>query len=42
MAVDVDEALHRIIQEHGGRSEEEASEYVNQMKADKRYRRDVY
>lgn len=42
MAVDVDEALHRIIQEHGGRTAEEAGAYVDQMKADKRYRRDVY
>ena len=42
MANDVDEALHRIIQDHGGKSAEEAAEYVAQMKTDKRYRRDVY
>jgi len=42
MAVDVDLALHQLISEHGGRSEEEAADYVAQMKTDKRYRRDVY
>ncbi len=42
MAVDVDEAIHRVIEEHGGKSREEAAVYVDQMKADKRYRRDVY
>ncbi|MCB1242255.1 MAG: sulfite reductase subunit alpha [Akkermansiaceae bacterium] len=42
MAVDVDKALHEIIAEHGGRSVEEAAAYVEQMKKDKRYRRDVY
>lgn len=42
MAPDVDSALHQVIREHGGKSEEEAAAYVEQMKADKRYRRDVY
>ncbi len=42
MAGDVDKALHKAIEDHGGRSEEEAIEYVKQMKADKRYQRDVY
>lgn len=42
MAHDVDKALHEIIQEQGGRSEEEAVAYVDQLRADKRYRRDVY
>jgi sulfite reductase (NADPH) flavoprotein alpha-component len=42
MAVDVDDALRKIVQEHGSRSAEEADAYVEQMKADKRYRRDVY
>ncbi|CAN5290357.1 hypothetical protein BH23VER1_BH23VER1_05260 [soil metagenome] len=42
MAVDVDEAIHHLVQEHGGKSEDEAAAYVEQMKADKRYRRDVY
>ena len=42
MAPDVDKALHQVIVEHGGKTEEEATEYVSQMKSDKRYRRDVY
>jgi sulfite reductase (NADPH) flavoprotein alpha-component len=42
MAVDVDKALHSIIEQHGGRSPEEAAEYVKALKDAKRYRRDVY
>jgi sulfite reductase (NADPH) flavoprotein alpha-component len=42
MARDVDEALHRVIAEHGGTSEEKAADYVNQLKREKRYLRDVY
>lgn len=42
MAKDVDTALHQIIEEHGKMTTEEAAAYVNQMKADKRYSRDVY
>ena len=42
MAVDVDKALHGLIEQHGGKSPEEAAAYVEQMKKDKRYRRDVY
>jgi sulfite reductase (NADPH) flavoprotein alpha-component len=42
MANDVDKALHRIIETAGGRTPDQAAEYVNQMKTDKRYRRDVY
>tara|TARA_B110000116_G_scaffold271470_1_gene292293 strand:- start:199 stop:1347 length:1149 start_codon:yes stop_codon:yes gene_type:complete len=42
MAPDVDKALHQIIMDHGSKSEDEAAEYVSQMKANKRYRRDVY
>lgn len=42
MAGDVDKALHEAIQTHGGKSEEEAAEYVKQMKKDKRYQLDVY
>ena len=42
MAPDVDKALHQVIADHGSKTEEEAAEYVSQMKADKRYRRDVY
>ncbi len=42
MAKDVDRALHEIVMEEGGRSEEEAAAYVEQLRKDKRYRRDVY
>jgi sulfite reductase (NADPH) flavoprotein alpha-component len=42
MAKDVDAALRTIVQEHGGKSPEEANEYVEKLKADKRYKRDVY
>ncbi|NOR80045.1 MAG: sulfite reductase subunit alpha [Methyloprofundus sp.] len=42
MAKDVDKALHDVIATHGDLSEEQAAEYVNQMKKDKRYVRDVY
>ncbi|MEZ5386919.1 MAG: flavodoxin domain-containing protein [Prosthecobacter sp.] len=42
MAKDVDEALHSIIQSAGGKSPQQAAEYVAQMKKEKRYARDVY
>ncbi len=42
MANDVDQALHQIAIEHGGKSEQEAAAYIEQMRQDKRYRRDVY
>jgi sulfite reductase (NADPH) flavoprotein alpha-component len=42
MAKDVDAALRTIIQEQGGRSEEQTNEYVEKLKSDKRYKRDVY
>lgn len=42
MAKDVDEALHRIVEEAGGKSKEEASAYVEDLKKTKRYRKDVY
>ena len=42
MAKDVDQALHEIIREHGKRTLVEAVEYVNQLKKDRRYVRDVY
>lgn len=42
MAKDVDRALHEIIMQHGGRDEDGAIEYVNAMKKEKRYLRDVY
>lgn len=42
MAKDVDAALHRIVREHGGKSVEETNAYVEKLKTDKRYKRDVY
>jgi sulfite reductase (NADPH) flavoprotein alpha-component len=42
MALDVDKALHTIIEQQGGKSPEEAAAYVQAMKDAKRYRRDVY
>jgi sulfite reductase (NADPH) flavoprotein alpha-component len=42
MAKDVDAGLRQIVQEHGRKSPEEASAYVEKLKADKRYKRDVY
>ncbi len=42
MATDVDMALHEIIAKEGGLSQEAATEYVKQLKKDKRYLRDVY
>jgi sulfite reductase (NADPH) flavoprotein alpha-component len=42
MAADVDHELHAIIETAGGRTPEQAAEYVEQMRRDKRYKRDVY
>jgi len=42
MAKDVDATLRRIVQEQGNKSVEAASEYVEKLKAEKRYKRDVY
>jgi sulfite reductase (NADPH) flavoprotein alpha-component len=42
MARDVDAALHRVIEQAGGKGHEQAAEFVNELKAHKRYQRDVY
>lgn len=42
MAKDVDAALRKIIQEQGGKNEQETNEHVEKLKSDKRYKRDVY
>ncbi len=42
MAKDVDQALHQVIESAGGKSPEQAAEYVKQMIADGRYLKDVY
>jgi sulfite reductase (NADPH) flavoprotein alpha-component len=42
MAKDVDAALHQVIEQAGGRTREQAAEYVAGLKTGKRYQRDVY
>ena len=42
MAKDVDAALHFIIETQGGMNPEAATDYVNQLKREKRYMRDGY
>lgn len=42
MAADVHQALVDVVRKEGGMSEERAEEYVNELKAARRYQRDVY
>ena len=42
MAKDVESALHRVIESHGGMSQEAAQEYVSQLQESHRYHKDVY
>jgi sulfite reductase (NADPH) flavoprotein alpha-component len=42
MAKDVDAALRTIIQEQGGKSMDDANAYIEKLKNEKRYKRDVY
>jgi sulfite reductase (NADPH) flavoprotein alpha-component len=42
MAKDVNAALQRLIETAGGKSPDEALGYLEKMKSDKRYQRDVY
>ena len=42
MAKDVDAMLHAVIENAGGRTKDQAAEYVAALKAAKRYQRDVY
>ena len=42
MARDVDATLHDIVEKHGGKSEDEAKDFVKALKKEKRYQRDVY
>jgi sulfite reductase (NADPH) flavoprotein alpha-component len=42
MAKDVDATLRNIVQEQGGKTVEQANEYVEKLKNEKRYKRDVY
>jgi sulfite reductase (NADPH) flavoprotein alpha-component len=42
MAKDVDATLRQIVQKQGGKNTGEANGYVEKLKSDKRYKRDVY
>jgi sulfite reductase (NADPH) flavoprotein alpha-component len=42
MAKDVDATLRKIVQEQGGKDIDAANEYIEKLKSDKRYKRDVY
>jgi sulfite reductase (NADPH) flavoprotein alpha-component len=42
MAKDVDAALHEIVERHGGKSPEEASDFVKRLQDEHRYQKDVY
>jgi sulfite reductase (NADPH) flavoprotein alpha-component len=42
MAKDVDAALRQVIHEQSGKTEQQTNEYVEKLKSDKRYMRDVY
>ncbi len=42
MAKDVDTAIHQVVEKAGGKTTEQAKEYVDALKKEKRYRKDVY
>jgi sulfite reductase (NADPH) flavoprotein alpha-component len=42
MAKDVDAALHQVVEKAGGKTPEQAVEYIDALKKAKRYRKDVY
>lgn len=42
MAADVDATIHQIIEQQGQKTPEEAKSFVNELKQQKRYQRDVY
>jgi len=42
MAKDVDATLHTIVEQHAGLSEDSASDYIQKLKDEHRYHRDVY
>jgi sulfite reductase (NADPH) flavoprotein alpha-component len=42
MAKDVHEALVTIVQQHGGKNQQEAESYLSQLRRAKRYQKDVY
>ena len=42
MAADVEKTLHKVIEQAGGKTPEQAAEYVEGLRAERRYQRDVY
>jgi len=42
MAKDVHQALIDIVQEHGGKDQEQAEQYLKQLRSENRYQKDVY
>jgi sulfite reductase (NADPH) flavoprotein alpha-component len=42
MAKDVDKTLQKVIKIHGNCNDEEALQYIKELKSNKRYVRDVY
>ncbi len=42
MAKDVDLALHQVVEKAGGKTPDQAADYVKKLKSEKRYQRDVY
>ncbi len=42
MAKDVDASLRQIVQREGGKDAHQANEYIEKLKTEKRYKRDVY
>lgn len=42
MAKDVDQALHKVAEDHGKLTAEDAAAFISKMKKEKRYQRDVY
>ncbi|PWI31899.1 sulfite reductase subunit alpha [Vibrio albus] len=42
MAKDINDVLITIVEEQGGKSREEAEHFINQLRKDKRYQKDVY
>jgi sulfite reductase (NADPH) flavoprotein alpha-component len=42
MAKDVDAALHQVAETAGGLSKDAAAEFIQKLKSEKRYQRDVY
>jgi sulfite reductase (NADPH) flavoprotein alpha-component len=42
MAADVDRELHAVVETAGGKTPDQAREYIEHLRATKRYKRDVY